>query len=210
MDESMVVGRVLQASTTRFTVGCQPPIASQRPGNPRLRLAGQSPFGRRRWGNRDSTAWSTTSQSRMTSSCGSWWRQAWTTRCTSPTSGSAGRCRLSWRCCWWASAVAPQSAGAMTAEPRHYLPPQPPNTLDKVYSCISAEVVRFTARHDWLGVPPGRPRRWQPTRSLQRPCAWQPGRAPRPTRGRTLWQREENWRGCWRRTPSDWMESSGS
>jgi hypothetical protein len=43
------------------------------------------------------------------------------------------------------------------AEPHHYLPPQPPGTLDKVYSCTSAEVVRFTARHDWLNTLLGAP-----------------------------------------------------
>jgi hypothetical protein len=32
----------------------------------------------------------------------------------------------------------------------HRLPPQPPGTLDEIYSCNKAETVRFTARHDWL------------------------------------------------------------
>jgi hypothetical protein len=30
------------------------------------------------------------------------------------------------------------------------LPPQPPGTLDRIYACNNAEVVRFSARHDWL------------------------------------------------------------
>jgi hypothetical protein len=32
----------------------------------------------------------------------------------------------------------------------HRLPPQPPGALDDVQTCNAAEVVRFTARHDWL------------------------------------------------------------
>ncbi|MGC8781485.1 MAG: hypothetical protein ACP5UQ_11525 [Anaerolineae bacterium] len=30
------------------------------------------------------------------------------------------------------------------------LPPHPPGTLDRIYPCAAAEVVRFTERHDWL------------------------------------------------------------
>jgi hypothetical protein len=32
----------------------------------------------------------------------------------------------------------------------HRLPPQPPGTLDRIHACNGAEIVRFTARHDWL------------------------------------------------------------
>ena len=32
----------------------------------------------------------------------------------------------------------------------HRLPPQPPGTLDQIYACNSAEVVRFTARNGWV------------------------------------------------------------
>jgi hypothetical protein len=30
------------------------------------------------------------------------------------------------------------------------LPGQPPGTLDRIYACNAAELVRFTTRHDWL------------------------------------------------------------
>ena len=43
-----------------------------------------------------------------------------------------------------------RDAGTATVEPRQYVPPRPPAALDKVYACNSAEIVRFTARHDWL------------------------------------------------------------
>jgi hypothetical protein len=32
----------------------------------------------------------------------------------------------------------------------HRLPAQPPSTLDQIYLCNAAEVVRFSERHDWL------------------------------------------------------------
>ena len=32
----------------------------------------------------------------------------------------------------------------------HRLPPQPPATLDQIFACNNAELVRFTQRHDWL------------------------------------------------------------
>ena len=33
---------------------------------------------------------------------------------------------------------------------QHRLPAQPPSTLDQIYLCNAAEIVRFTERHDWL------------------------------------------------------------
>lgn len=35
-------------------------------------------------------------------------------------------------------------------EVSHRLPAQPPITLDEIYGCNPAEIVRFTERHDWL------------------------------------------------------------
>ena len=35
-------------------------------------------------------------------------------------------------------------------EVSHRLPAQPPSTLDQIYLCNAAEIVRFTERHDWL------------------------------------------------------------
>jgi hypothetical protein len=32
------------------------------------------------------------------------------------------------------------------------LPAQPPSTLDQIYLCNAAEIVRFTERHDWLRI----------------------------------------------------------
>ncbi len=37
-------------------------------------------------------------------------------------------------------------------EVAHRLPAQPPATLDQIYLCSAAEIVRFTARHGWLRI----------------------------------------------------------
>lgn len=34
----------------------------------------------------------------------------------------------------------------------HRLPPQPPRTLDMIYTCNNAELRRFSERHDWLRI----------------------------------------------------------
>ena len=34
----------------------------------------------------------------------------------------------------------------------HRLPAQPPRTLDQIYLCNAAEIVRFTERNDWLRI----------------------------------------------------------
>ena len=35
-------------------------------------------------------------------------------------------------------------------EINHRLPPQPPNTLNRIYTCSPTEIMRFSERHDWL------------------------------------------------------------
>ncbi len=35
-------------------------------------------------------------------------------------------------------------------KPYHRLPPQPPRTLDEIFTCGNAEFRRFTERHDWM------------------------------------------------------------
>ena len=58
----------------------------------------------------------------------------------------------------------------------HRLPPQPPRTLTRFYTCNSAEWVRFTERHDWIRLllpaidAPS-------TRSSSQRCGW-PVRRP--------------------------------
>ena len=60
----------------------------------------------------------------------------------------------------------------------HRLPAQPPSTLDQIYLCNAAEIVRFTERHDWLRTVLGCGR--SPCRSTadRRRCAPQPMARP--------------------------------
>ena len=80
----------------------------------------------------------------------------------------------------------------------HRLPAQPPSTLDQIYLCSAAEVVRFSERHDWLRTVLGSvevARRSAPDRE---PCAPQP-RPARRTKGKpTSLPPAANWRGFWR------------
>jgi hypothetical protein len=138
MDDSVVVGRVLQASTTRLTVGCQPPIAAQNQIIP--------PFGSlvKAAGPGEATTYGLVHDVVVEDDL--FVRQLVAAGMDDEVYIADQRQRRQ----------VPVVVEVLLVgfgnplEPRHYLPPQPPSTLDKVYSCNSAEVVRFTARHDWL------------------------------------------------------------
>jgi hypothetical protein len=149
-----VVGRVLQASTTRLTVGCQPPIAAQNQAIPPfgslVKAAGPGEdvtyglvhnvvieddlFVRQlvAAGMDDEVYIADQRQRRQVPVI----VEVLLVGFGSPLRSQGGGTM--------------QDAGGVRMEPRHILPPQPPSTLDKVYACNSAEIVRFTARHDWL------------------------------------------------------------
>jgi len=153
IDES-AVGRVLQASTTRITVGCQPPIAVQNqtvpPFGSLVKAAGPGEdvtyglvhnvvieddlFVRQlvAAGMDDEVYIADQRQRRQVPII-----------VEVLLVGVGGSARNP-------GGGAMQEAGGVRVEPRYILPPQPPSTLDKVYACNSAEIVRFTARHDWL------------------------------------------------------------
>jgi hypothetical protein len=156
MDESMVVGRVLQASTTRFTVGCQPPIASQDQAIPAFGSLLKVFSGA---GDGETVLYGLVHNVAVEDDL--FVRQLVAAGMDDEVYIADQRQRRQVPVVVEVLLVgfssAPQSEGAMTAEPHHYLPPHPPNTLDKVHSCVSAEVVRFTARYHWLGVLLGAP-----------------------------------------------------
>jgi hypothetical protein len=153
IDES-VVGRVLQASTTRLAVGCQPPIAAQNQAVPPfgslVKAAGPAEdvtyglvhnvvieddlFVRQlvAAGMDDEVYIADQRQRRQVPVIVEVLLVGFGSPLRSEDGGTM------------------QDAGGVRVEPRHTLPPQPPSTLDKVYACNSAEIVRFTARHDWL------------------------------------------------------------
>jgi hypothetical protein len=148
MDESVVVGRVLQASTTRLTVGCQPSIAAQNQTIP--------PFGSLVKATGPGEAVTYGLVHNVTVEDDLFVRQLVAAGMDDEVYIADQRQRRQVPVVVEVLLVGfgtpPQSGGAVTAEIRHYLPPQPPTTLDKVYACESAETVRFTARHDWLNT----------------------------------------------------------
>jgi hypothetical protein len=162
-DESDVVGRVLQSSTTRLTVGCQPAIAAQRQAIPPfgafVKVAGPP-------------------ESRAVGGIGGALEARWADAITFGLVHNVSveddlfvrqlvaagiqdeeyiadqrqrrQVPILVEVLLLGFGSPMQGAGAVTLEPRYYLPPQPPTTLDKVYTCNSAEIISITARHDWL------------------------------------------------------------
>ena len=86
----------------------------------------------------------------------------------------------------------------------HRLPAQPPSTLDQIYLCNAAEIVRFTERHDWLRIvlaaveAPADQLLISALRAAARP-------ARRTSASRTWSQPAASWRSCWRWTYRGWM-----
>ena len=143
---SVVVGRVLQASTARLMVGCQPPIAAQNQAIPAfgslVKAAG--PGEAVTYGLVHNVAVEDDLFVRQLVAAGMDDEEYIADQRQRRQVPVVVEVLLV------GFGLPLQNAGAVTAELRYYLPPQPPTTLDKVYACNSAEIVRFTARHDWL------------------------------------------------------------
>jgi len=138
MDEPVVVGRVLQASTTRLTVGCQPPIAAQNQAIPAfgslVKAAGPG----------EAVTYGLVHN--VTVEDDLFVRQLVAAGMDDEEYIADQRQRRQVPVVLEVLLV----GFSLALELRHYLPPQPPTTLDKVYACNPAEIVRFTTRHDWL------------------------------------------------------------
>jgi hypothetical protein len=155
-DESIVVGRVLQASTTRLTLGCQPPIAAQTQAIPAFgslvkAFSGAAASEIVIYGLVHNVAVEDDLFVRQLVAAGM------DDEVYIADQRQRRQVPVLVEVLLVGFGSASQSAGAVPAEPCYYLPPQPPGTLDKVYACSSVEVVRFTARHDWLNVLLGAP-----------------------------------------------------
>jgi hypothetical protein len=149
-DESTVVGRILQANTTRFTLGCQPAIASQGEAIPAfgalLKACSNRADGRLvLYGLVQNVAVEDDLFVRQLVAAGM------DDEVYIADQRQRRQVPVVVEVLLAGFAIDVRDAGA-SPELRHYLPPQPPGTLDQVYSCGSAETVRFTARHDWLSV----------------------------------------------------------
>jgi hypothetical protein len=153
---SIVVGRVLQASTTRLTLGCQPPIAAQTQAIPAFgslvkAFSGVAASEIVIYGLVHNVAVEDDLFVRQLVAAG----MDDEVYIADQRQRRQVPVLVDVLLVGFGSTL--QSADAVAAEPCYYLPPQPPGTLDKVYACSSVEVVRFTARHDWLNVLLGAP-----------------------------------------------------
>ncbi len=133
-----VIGRVLRASTTRFTVGCQQPLAA---GSPALPAFGALV----RAENADGSV-TYGLVSNITVEDDPFVRQLVAAGIENEEYIADQRQRRQ----------VPVAVDVLVVgwgnglEIYHRLPPYPPGTLDRIYPCGPAEVVRFTDRHDWL------------------------------------------------------------
>jgi hypothetical protein len=155
-DESDVVGRVLEASTTRLTVGCQPPIASQYLAIPSfgalLKVARPEESPGEGVSHANAASYGLVYNVSIEDDL--FVRQLVAAGVRNEEYIADQRQRRQVPVVvevLLVGFVGPmQGPGGETAEPCHYLPPRPPTTLDKVYTCKPAEIVGFTGRHDWL------------------------------------------------------------
>ena len=137
-EPTAMLGRVLQASTTGFTIGCQQPLASQTPATP--------PFGALvRADNGDGSA-TYGLVGNITVEDDPFVRQLVAAGVEDEEYIADQRQRRQ----------VPVAVEVLTVgigrglEVYHRLPAQPPGTLDRIYACNAAEIARFTERHDWL------------------------------------------------------------
>jgi hypothetical protein len=139
MNETIVmIGRVLRASTTGFTIGCQPSIAAQAQSTP--------PFGALvRAENADgSQTYGLVGD--IVVEDDPFVRQLVAAGVEDEEYIADQRQRRQ----------VPVAVEVLTVGGRlglsvsYWLPPLPPGTLDRIYACTAAEIVRFTERHDWV------------------------------------------------------------
>ena len=137
-ETTMMMGRVLRASTTGFTIGCQQSMATQAQSTP--------PFGSLvRAGNPDGTQ-TYGLVGDIVVEDDPFVRQLVAAGVEDEEYIADQRQRRQ----------VPVAVSVLTVGGRrglsvsYWLPPQPPGTLDRIFACTAAEIVRFTERHDWL------------------------------------------------------------
>lgn len=133
-----MIGRVLQSSTTRFAIGCQQPIGAQTQSLPAFGafVKAPGPAGTTSFG----VVYNVVVEEDLLV------RQLVAAGVEDEVYIADQRQRRQ------VPVVVEILLVGFSAGPDtfHYLPPQPPASLDQVYACNGAEIVRFTARHDWL------------------------------------------------------------
>lgn len=138
MDQATIVGRVLRSSTTSFTVGCRQLISEQDQRIPEFGALVRAKAGE------DNRVYGLIYN--VTIEDDAFVRQLVAAGVESPEIIEDQRQKRQ-----VPVVVDVLAAGSgQGLEVYHRLPAQPPSTLDQIYLCNAAEVVRFTERHDWL------------------------------------------------------------
>lgn len=137
-EEPAMVGRVLQASTTRFTIGCQRPISAQTQSLPAFGALVKVP--------EDGQSMSYGLVYNVAVEDDLFVRQLVAAGVEDEVYIADQRQRRQVPVIVDVLLVGFGSGSDI----RYYLPPRPPASLDKVYACNEAEVVYFTERNDWL------------------------------------------------------------
>ena len=145
MDEPIIAGRVLRSSTTGFTIGCQQVIAEQSRSAPAFGALVKALNGD------GSVTYGLVYN--VTVEDDPFVRQLVAAGVEDEEYIADQRQRRQVPVAVDVRVVGhgrPKAAGSAVMEVYHRLPPQPPSTLDRIYACNAAELVRFTERHDWL------------------------------------------------------------
>jgi hypothetical protein len=137
-EASAMVGRVLQASTTRFTVGCQRPISAQAQSLPAFGALVKVPENGQ--GMSYGLVYNVAVEDDL------FVRQLVAAGVEDDVYIADQRQRRQVPVIVDVLLVGFGSGSDI----RYYLPPQPPTSLDKVYPCSEAEIMHFTERNDWL------------------------------------------------------------
>ncbi len=134
----LMIGRVLRASTTEFSVGCQPAIADQPSTIPPLGalVKAVGPTGDTVYGLVDNVSVDDDPFVRQLVAAG----------VENEDYIADQRQRRQVPVVVGVLVI----GGGRGLDVYHRLPPAPPATLDRIYACNAAEVVRVTARLDWL------------------------------------------------------------
>ncbi len=137
-NQTPMIGRVLQASTTRFAIGCQQPISAQAQDLPAFGAFVRAP------GPADTTSFGVVYNVIVEDDL--LVRQLVAAGVEDEVYIADQRQRRQVPVVVEILLVGFSSGSDIF----HYLPSRPPASLDRVYACNSAEIVRFTARYDWL------------------------------------------------------------
>ena len=137
-ETTVMIGRVLRASTTGFTIGCQQSMAAQAQSTPPFGslVRADNPDGTQTYGLVGDIVVEDDPFVRQLVAAG--------VEDEEYIADQRQRRQV------------PVAVSVLTVGGRsglsvsYWLPTQPPGTLDRIYACTAAEIMRFTERHDWL------------------------------------------------------------